>query len=204
MAAAIDEVSEKITNNMDWVRTAFPCDLRTPGGHVRSLVLMFALSTIACGHVATERVTHRGASQPGESHREVDSGNLAAIRALLAEERKQFRPVSMPIGEMGSQSSSQSWLPDVSSPIPIFEERASVRLLDLPRPASRTKTEPHQHPPQVQRLQPTTRSAADEPTHHYWPAVAPYTFYAPTGSAYPGAIRCVPDFLGGQRCHNAP
>jgi len=34
-----------------------------------------------------------------------------------------------------------------------------------------------------------------------WPSVPPYTLSVPAGSVYPGTVRCVPDMLGGQRCH---
>jgi hypothetical protein len=39
---------------------------------------------------------------------------------------------------------------------------------------------------------------------HAWPIVPPYTVFAPAGSAYPGSVRCMPDYLGGQRCHTVP
>jgi hypothetical protein len=126
---------------------------------------------------------------------------------LLARERQQFHAVFTRINRAESKLSLQSSSTDdpassSASPTSSSEEVASAPLRLL-------LTAPHLHATashqalQVQVPPPTTRSSADYSPQDR-PLVPPYTFFAPTGSAYPGTIRCVPDYLGGQRCHNAP
>lgn len=164
------------------------------------------MSMIACSHVATNAQTHGGALDASQTDRESE-GNRAAIKALLANERKAFRAAAMPINTTERKPQLQSWPADhagsSSSSPTSAADMTSARLLDLLMLAPPRRTEAYPQAPHVQRLVPTTRSTADDYAHT-WPTVPPYTFFAPTGSAYPGTIRCVPDYLGGQRCHQTP
>jgi hypothetical protein len=173
---------------------------------LRTLSVLLAVSMIACSQVAIEGVTLKGASQASGSDRESER-NLAAIKALLVRERQQFRVVLTPINRASGSPLQAGPIDDVSasssSPTSISKGMTSSHLLDLLSLAPHPRTEAYRQLPQAQGLAPTTRSTADYQTHDR-PTLPPYTFYAPTGSAYPGTIRCVPDYLGGQRCHNSP
>lgn len=172
----------------------------------RALPVLLAVFVIACSQVPLEGLTPEAASQPRGPDREFE-GNLAAIKALLSRERQQFpamvtpinrasgSPQSGPAGDAGSSS---------FSPTSIAKEITSGHFLDVLFLAPHSRVEAHRQWPEVQHLvAPPTRSTADYQTHD-WPTAPPYTFYAPTGSAYPGTVRCVPDYLGGQRCHQSP
>lgn len=172
-----------------------------------TLVVFLTVSMMGCAQFAVRSVTPERASQPNRQDGNPGS-NLPAIKAVLAGERQQFRPVPPSISGAESVSppewSSADQVGDASSfPTARSEDVTPARLLGLLLPPSHPMTESSQRAPYVQRLEPTTRSAADYSLRD-WPVVPPYTFLAPTGSAYPGTIRCVPDYLGGQRCHSAP
>jgi hypothetical protein len=171
------------------------------------LVLILAVSMIGCSQFALEGVSREPAVQAHGADEQPES-NLPAIKALLAGERQQFRAVLTPINRGGSRSLFQSSptddaAPSSASPTSRSEDLTSARhlhtLLLAPQPSTRAS----QQTPHVQLPVPTTRSTADYSPQDR-PLVPPYTFFAPTGSAYPGTIRCVPDYLGGQRCHNSP
>lgn len=168
------------------------------------LVLLLAVPIIGCSQVAPEGMRHEPAVQANGADENSES-NLPAIKALLARERQQFRAVFTPINRAESKLPLQSSSTDdlaFSSASSSSEDVASapLRMLWLAPHSSATAS---QQAPQLQRLVPTTRSTADYSAQDR-PVVPPYTFFAPTGSAYPGTIRCVPDYLGGQRCHNSP
>lgn len=172
-----------------------------------ALVVFLTVSTMGCAQFTVHSVMPERASQANGQDGNPDS-NLPAIKALIAGERQQFRAVPPSIS--GAESvSPPDWSPanqvgDASSfPTARSEDVTPARLLGLLLSASHPMIESSQRAPYVQRLGPTTRSAADYSLRD-WPVVPPYTFLAPTGSAYPGTIRCVPDYLGGQRCHSAP
>ena len=62
---------------------------------------------------------------------------------------------------------------------------------------------------QSQRLLPSTRMdrspyGRSNPYPLNPSLVPPYTVFVPTGSFYPGSVRCVPDYLGGSRCSVRP
>ena len=171
------------------------------------LVLFLAASMIGCSQFALDGMRHAGALQANGAEENSES-NLPAIKALLASERQQFRAVFTPINRSDSKSPLQSSPADdvassSASPTSSSEDLISAHLLRMFLVAPHPSTMASQQAPHVQRLVPTTRSSADYSPQDR-PAVPPYTFFAPTGSAYPGIIRCVPDYLGGQRCHQAP
>jgi hypothetical protein len=170
------------------------------------IVLLVAVAMIGCSQFTLEGLNDERAFQANGADERSES-NLPAIKALLARERQQFHAVFRRINRTESQLSLQSSSTDdlassSASPISSSEEVASARLRLL-------LTAPHLHATalqqalQVQVPPPWTTSSADYSPQDR-PLVPPYTFFAPTGSAYPGTIRCVPDYLGGQRCHNAP
>lgn len=164
------------------------------------ILLILALFISACSRTGLT-IMPSGVS---EYEMNADQGNLAAIKTLLAREREQFgRPQSTspgnavdPFTEEGQKSSLTNGSVAASS-IEITSTFPHGIFL-IPAPT----TEHHQPVPQVQRM-PTQRSSSDYHMHPS-PLVPPYTSYAPVGSVYPGTIRCVPDYLGGQRCHNTP
>jgi hypothetical protein len=162
-------------------------------------VLFFTVSMLACSPETIIRDRPHGLNEYPET-------NLPAIKALLAQERQQFSPVRTPMSTGRSHSPlSLSAGDDMAA----SSESALSRHKDLPRLLPNLFVTPSlnstasQAAGLIQIPRPTTRSSADYAPQDRF-SVAPYTFYAPTGSAYPGTIRCVPDYLGGQRCHNSP
>ena len=170
--------------------------------HRLFLPLMFII--MACspgmlGRLPTEDV-------PGTKNvdRDVELGNLAAIKALLAEERRRFAPIPASIASAQDQRLTTQSPGDPSRPasrVPRKERLGSRTDLFYSLPAQRN--EPSSQIPAIPPFVSNMRPPADFHTNS-WPVVPPYTFYAPTGATYPGAIRCAPDYLGGQRCHQAP
>ena len=131
--------------------------------------------------------------------------NLAAIRAMMAKERHRtsFTPESSDTPKSEGESSSwpPDWLSQYFSPSLSPGEESALSseyvapvssALSTRRTASGDITVPSPWVPKS-----SSRGFEAEP----WPPVPPYTHSAPAGSVYPGTIRCVPDMLGGQRCH---
>jgi hypothetical protein len=133
--------------------------------------------------------------------------NLAAIRVMMTKERQRtsFTPESG--DEPKSERESSSWPPDwllqyFSPSRSSLEESAlsseyvvsssSSSALSTRRTASGNITTKSPWVPKS-----SSHGSEAEP----WPYVPPYTLSAPAGSVYPGTIRCMPDMLGGQRCH---
>ncbi|WP_447986349.1 hypothetical protein [Nitrospira sp. Nam74] len=170
------------------------------------IILLTAVAMIGCSRFTLEGLNHEQAFQANGADERSES-NLPAIKALLARERQLFHAVSTRTNttesKLSLQSSSTGELaPSSASPTSSSEEVASAPLRLL-LPTLHPSTTASQQALQVQVPVPRTRSSADYSPQNR-PLVPPYTFFAPTGSAYPGTIRCVPDYLGGQRCHNAP
>ena len=164
------------------------------------LLLFLTVSMLGCNADTIIRERPHGLNEYRET-------NLQAIKALLAQERQQFSPVKTPMSTGPSQSRLSSSF--AGNDLAASSESVLSRHKDLPRGLPNLFVNPSlsttasQAAGLIQIPRPTTRSSADYlPQDHS--SVAPYTFYAPTGSAYPGTIRCVPDYLGGQRCHNSP
>lgn len=169
------------------------------------VLLILAISITACTRIGSTIIPGGVVTYGSESDLNADQGNLAAIKALLARDREQFgRPSGTATGKaiepfhqatpMPSYQSKQSDVVSSNEIIVAFPDG----LFLIPHQT----TEHHRQVPQVQRI-PAQRSSPDYRTHQP-PPVPPYTSYAPIGSVYPGTIRCVPDYLGGQRCHNTP
>jgi hypothetical protein len=139
--------------------------------------------------------------------------NLEAIREIL--ERQKDRPPDesrkeTPLLlnkeaaeeqriESAKQAESQ-WESAPMAPGPALAPHvlSPAKANALPHPSSRSRLDLGLGP--VNPYQP--QSLDHQPLS--WHTVPPYTLFTPTGSAYPGSIRCVPDSLGGQRCRTAP
>ena len=133
-----------------------------------------------------------------------DQGNLAAIKTLLAREREQFGRLESPspgnaVEPLTQEKHRASTLMNGSVAASSIEITSTFPhgLFLIPTP-----TTGHHQVPQVQRM-PTQRSSSNYQMHPST-LVPPFTNYASVGSVYPGTIRCLPDSLGGQRCHNTP
>jgi hypothetical protein len=113
--------------------------------------------------------------------------NLKAIRAMLADERKNPAPSAVK--------------PNDASSVPV-----------PPATDSKVEVEPHSS---VNPLTPSSASStanANAPAKLPWTppsvsrpglpdrSVPAYTIPGPVGPGYSGSIRCVPDGMGGQRC----
>jgi len=162
------------------------------------MLILLAVSTIGCSLLAREGLSDKQVLQLDRGGAESES-NLPAIRALLARERQQFHERLSPANWPATYSADD----DISSSTVRPDNPTSVRLDRTVVIAPHLSTSVYQHAAQIRVPVPTTRSSTDYSAQDR-PTAAPYTFYAPPGSAYPGTIRCVPDYLGGQRCHNSP
>jgi hypothetical protein len=131
--------------------------------------------------------------------------NLAAIRAMMAKERLRTSFTSESSDTPKSERESSSWPPDwlsqyfspslspgEGSALSSEHVASSSSAFSTRRTASGTMTVPSPWVPKSY-----SHGIEAEP----WPPVPPYRLSAPAGSVYPGTIRCVPDLLGGQRCH---
>jgi hypothetical protein len=169
------------------------------------LLLIPAISITACSKVGSTTIAGSAVMDESDSGMNADCGNLSAIKALLARDREQFgRSSNTSAGkavEPFHQAPLMSLHPANGSELAFSKETTSAFPNGLFLLPSQT-AQHHLQVSQVQRI-PTQRSSSDHRIHQS-PPVPPYTMYAPLGSVYPGAIRCVPDYLGGQRCHNMP
>lgn len=132
--------------------------------------------------------------------------NLAAIRAMLAEQRQRAPLPPDSIHEPKPEPGSPSWPPDwlASYFLPkgsSGQESDRTSLLYMappPSSLSKRRAAPQDFTIKIPWVpEPPSRGSEAEPR----PPVPAYTSPAPIGSAYPGSTRCVPDLLGGQRCY---
>ena len=102
--------------------------------------------------------------------------NLAAIAALQA---ARPGPIARPEPSMAPpavEADSPAAMPGVAHPLP----RMPV--------------------PDVQVRLPWRPTPPAMPPPDHWGVTPPYTVFTPVVPAYPGALRCRPDYTGGQRC----
>lgn len=169
-------------------------------------VIMLSSLLYGCAMMDMDKEDPTQASRTAalESDNEAEQ-NLAAIRALFPRRGKPSAPASESREGRNSESDAPPWPPDWLSPylsLPQSSDQgadpsstyvpSSTSLLSRPRvvsPDRRVKI------PQVMTPYPRSSETASAPP------VPAYTVPAPIGSAYPGSSRCVPDLLGGQRCH---
>ena len=118
--------------------------------------------------------------------------NLKAIRKVL--EDQGTRPVEQPSGPSSEaapfQSLSASSEPSVSDGFPLSAALSPVRPAPSPSSAG------HANVPAKIPWTPTAPQRPSDPDR----LVPAYTTPAPVAPGYSGAIRCVPDGMGGQRC----
>jgi hypothetical protein len=168
--------------------------------------IIMSLSLFGCvGCALGEPV---GLSELSAMQSDDDEGekNLAAIRAMIAKERLRTSFTTsesndIPKSERESYSWPSDWLSQYFSPslLPVEESALSSEHVAPSSPALSTRqtTSGTIMAPSPWVPKSSSRGFEAEP----WPPVPPYTLSAPAGSVYPGTIRCVPDMLGGQRCH---
>ena len=168
------------------------------------MVIMISLFLYGCAVMDKEESVQGSGAAALQSDNEAEQ-NLAATRALFPQREKPAAPASDSRERRGSESDVPPWPPDwlsaYLSPPQSSDQGAdlssvyapsSSSLLSKPRivsPDRRVKI------PQV--MTPYSRSSETALP----PPVPAYTVPAPIGSTYPGSSRCVPDLLGGQRCH---
>lgn len=166
--------------------------------------LIMSLLMLGCAGFDTEE-TAQVSGSPGTHSDDEGEKNLAAIRALVSAERQRASPASESSDKLKRAQDlywvSPDWLSSYFSP-----RRSSGQDVDLssryvaPSSSSLSRRRTASGDITVRAPwvpKPSPRSSEAEP----WPHVPPYILSVPAGSVYPGAIRCVPDTLGGQRCH---
>jgi hypothetical protein len=131
--------------------------------------------------------------------------NLAAIRALFPQRGKPTQPAPDTSDERNSESDAVPWPPDWLSAY-LSPPQSSVQESDLPSvnvPSSSSfLSKPRAVSPDARVKIPRAITPYPRSSETASPPPGPaYTVPAPIGSAYPGSSRCVPDLLGGQRCH---
>jgi hypothetical protein len=134
--------------------------------------------------------------------------NLAAVRALLSEERQRATFPSDSSGRRNPASTARPWPPDwlasYFSPESSSGQKSDLTSMHVPpsstslsKSLSKRREAPLNPMVRIPRVtDPSSRLLEFDP----WPRVPAYMSPAPIGSAYPGSMRCVPDLLGGQRC----
>jgi hypothetical protein len=171
---------------------------------MRLLWLIISLLLPGCAGLNTEEPVQVEDLSEKQSEDEAEK-NLAAIRALLSKPRERAPLASDSSGTRGLDPESPSWPVDWLSsyfspkPSPGQEsDPASVYMAPTTSLLSRRRAAPPDFTVKIPRAtEPSARSSDAEP----WPRVPAYTVPPSPGSAYPGTTRCVPDLLGGQRCH---
>lgn len=155
---------------------------------------MLCLALAGCIPLGSEGVS----VQVDPSGQNQGEKNLEAVREIWADQR--LRSATHPAG-LDYQPPVQRPLMEPSSSVDA--PRVPIIPLDpvsptLPAPQSESRPEPRRKSPP---RPPQTDSDVGVPSGV---TVPPYTVFAPSGSVYPGSIRCTPDALGGQRCRAAP
>jgi len=131
--------------------------------------------------------------------------NLAAIRAMIIQERQRTSSTPGSREKPASEGMSASWPPDwLSQYFP--SARSGEREFTLPSssiaPRSVSPARGRTVHGNVTATIPWVPQAPNAGSSaESWPPVAPYIHAASPAPVYPGTIRCVPDMFGGQRCH---
>lgn len=128
--------------------------------------------------------------------------NLTAIRAIL----REYPPSSPHRSTDGSQAAGTAAVQPLERPATVMPSATVDRLhpdgfLPLPvRPSARIS--PGRSSAQDFKVTIPWKPSVPSPMLQQEPfrPVPPYFHPVPAVSTYPGALRCVPDFLGGQRC----
>jgi hypothetical protein len=161
--------------------------------HVILLPFIMIMIMAGCAAVGPDHTMDLDAK---ELERQDGLKNLATIREIMASwPRQQDQPASPTSKPDEYHGNDSPWV------IPqVYETDKPVEPLSL---FAIPKQEPVQ--PQPLQIRPPLRSQNYTDSRLLNPPlIPPYTFYAPIGSAYPGSIRCMPDYLGGSRCSVHP
>jgi hypothetical protein len=167
------------------------------------LGLIISLLLSGCSLLSMEEPALVSTESDAQSY---DQGqkNLAAVRAMLAEERQRSSLTAGSSDKRSPEPATLSWPPDWLSlyfwPKRLSREELDLVTLQAPTPSSsrsmRRAVPPEPIVKAPRRPDLPARGYEAEPS----PPVPAYTVPAPIGSTYPGSARCVPDLLGGQRC----
>jgi hypothetical protein len=181
----------------------FHIDMMKPMWFV-GVVLIMSLPLLGCAGFDTEEPAPVRGSSDTEFDDEGEK-NLAAIRALMATERERASLASESNDKPQPKSDSYwvppDWLSSYFSSRPSAGQGSDLSS-EYVAPSSSARSPRRTAPGDVTAKipwfpKPSSRGTEAEP----WPRVPPYMVSPPGGSVYPGTIRCVPDSLGGQRCH---
>jgi hypothetical protein len=170
--------------------------------HGRFLGVAICLLLYGCAVLETDESVHMrqvSALKPDDEGEK----NLAAIRALLSEERQQLTSPSDSSDRRNHETAARPWPPDwlasYFSPNRSSGHKSDLSSVYVPPSSSPSKRREASLNPLVKIprvTDPSSRLLEVDP----WPRVPAYTSPPPIGSAYPGSSRCVPDLIGGQRC----
>jgi hypothetical protein len=167
------------------------------------LGVAICLHLYGCAALDTDESVHTrqvSASKPDDEGEK----NLAAVRALLSEERQRATFPFDSSDRRNPETAARPWPPDwhasYFSSSGSSGQKSDLTSMYVP-PSSSSLSKRREAPlnpmvriPRV--TDPSSRLLGADP----WPRVPAYSSPAPIESAYPGSIRCVPDLLGGQRC----
>jgi hypothetical protein len=167
-------------------------------------LIMMSLLLYGCVLMDKEESVQGSGMAALQSDNEAEQ-NLAAIRALFPQREKPTVPVSESRERRSSESDVPPWPPDwlsaYLSPPQSSDQGADLSSVYAPSsPSSLSKPRVVSPDTTVKIPQVITPHPRSSETALPLPVPA-YTVPAPIGSAYPGSSRCVPDLLGGQRCH---
>lgn len=171
---------------------------------IRFLGVIMSLLLYGCAMLDREGSAQASGGIAPQSDDEAEQ-NLAAIRALFPQRGNSPLPAFDSSDKRSSESDVYSWPPDwlaaYLSPPRSSEQESDLSSVYVPSSSS-SISRPRPVPPDVtvkipRATTPYPRSSEAASTR----PVPPYTVPAPIGSAFPGSSRCVPDLLGGQRCH---
>ena len=163
------------------------------------LVILFLIMTgcmmTGCAGTAQD---HTADLDPQELERQEGLKNVAAIKEMMAAWPAPPSTAASPsrtFDGLGERDTAP-----MNSPAEEVEKNIDERT-----PLAVPRREPvASQPIQIRPLLSKPPNYTTDPRLLNPPVVPPYTFFAPTGSAYPGSIRCVPDYLGGSRCSVRP
>lgn len=129
--------------------------------------------------------------------------NLAAIRALFPQQPRRsasfFEKSDNRSAEIGTSAWPPDWLSAYFLPAHSTDQGADFSSVYVPfasSSSSKSRTVRPDVPVRIPQVITPSRSLHIDST----PPVPAHMMPAPIGSAFPGASRCTPDLLGGQRC----
>ncbi|MGQ0811110.1 MAG: hypothetical protein ACT4OO_07780 [Nitrospiraceae bacterium] len=166
--------------------------------HAWFLGLFMSLFWVGC--VGFENPSEQAIELSVDESRHDGEKNLAAIRAVLSLQRERSSPAQEAAREPNPEPAPSSWPPHWLSSffVPGPSDKRDTDLLTPYVP--RWSSSPPKNPVTV-RLPWTPESSSHGAGPDPGARVPTHIYTAPGGSIHPGTMRCVPDSLGGQRCH---